>query len=127
DRVEVNYQGKGKYFPGRVTRDRGDGTFDITYEDGDSEARVLKEWVRLVEAAPGSPRSPAVRRMEEGDRVEANYRGKGMFLPGSIQRRRLDGTFDVCYHDGETETDVKEESIRFVGDQPPARGHQGGS
>ncbi|RYH09009.1 hypothetical protein EON65_40435, partial [archaeon] len=39
----------GKYFSGKITRDRGDGTFDILYDDGDSETRVKEDWVRLMD------------------------------------------------------------------------------
>jgi ATP-dependent Clp protease protease subunit len=33
--VEANFKGRGKYYPGRISRDRGDGTFDIDYDDGE--------------------------------------------------------------------------------------------
>ena len=31
-KVEANYRGKGKWYPGKVSRDRGDGTYDISYD-----------------------------------------------------------------------------------------------
>ncbi|RYG65361.1 hypothetical protein EON64_12060, partial [archaeon] len=49
DRIQAQYRGRGKYYAGKITRDRHDGTFDITYEDGDSETRVKEEWIRLVD------------------------------------------------------------------------------
>eukprot|EP00981_Chlorochromonas_danica_P013225 scaffold5974_cov158-Ochromonas_danica.AAC.26 len=45
-KVEVNYRGRGKYFPGKITRDRGDGTFDVLYDDGDSETRVKENRIK---------------------------------------------------------------------------------
>ena len=39
DQVEGNYRGKGKWYPGKITRDRQDGTFDISYDDGESGRR----------------------------------------------------------------------------------------
>jgi len=46
-KVEANYRGKGKYYPARVNRDRGDGTFDIDYDDGEREMRVPEDMIRL--------------------------------------------------------------------------------
>ena len=35
--VEANYGGEGEWFPGKITKVRGDGTYDILYNDGDKE------------------------------------------------------------------------------------------
>ena len=29
DRIEARYRGRSRYYPGRIARDRGDGTFDV--------------------------------------------------------------------------------------------------
>jgi hypothetical protein len=50
-RVEALYQagvGGGAWYDGVVTRVRPDGTFDILYEDGDTEFRVKRRFVRAV-------------------------------------------------------------------------------
>jgi hypothetical protein len=54
-------------------------------------------------------------RVEEGCKVEANYRGKGKWYPGKIGREHADGTFDIAYDDGESESRVSKENIRIVG------------
>jgi hypothetical protein len=46
--VEVNYNGQGEYFPGKIGRDLGDGTFDINYDDGDLELKVKAVHIRRV-------------------------------------------------------------------------------
>ena len=64
-KVEGNYRGRGKWYPGKISRDRGDGTYDIKYDDGESESRVEKDMIRLVEDAkrrPSRSRSPVSRR-----------------------------------------------------------------
>ena len=33
DEVEARYRGESAYYPGRITRDRGDGSYDINYDD----------------------------------------------------------------------------------------------
>jgi len=48
-RVDVDYKGQGRWFPGWITKDRGDGTFNIQYDDGDKERRVPED--RIVPAS----------------------------------------------------------------------------
>ena len=109
-KVEANYRGKGKFYPGKITRDRRDGTFDIAYDDGEVESRVDEKMIRLL---GGSPKKAPAGRIEEGAKVEANYKGKGKFYPGKITRDRRDGTFDIAYDDGEVEARVDEKMIRI--------------
>ena len=51
-KVQVNYRGNGKYYPGKITRDRRDGTFDIAYDDGEAEAcadeKMIDGYLRSV-------------------------------------------------------------------------------
>ena len=35
--VEADYKGKGKYYAGKFSRVRANGTFDIDYDDGEKE------------------------------------------------------------------------------------------
>ena len=111
--MEADYRGRGKYFPGRIKRDRGDGTYDIDYDDGEQELRVKEELIRALDGGGGKAASKP--RLEEGMKVEADYRGRGKYFPGHIKRDRGDGTYDIDYDDGEQELRVKEELIRAVG------------
>ena len=113
-KVEGNYRGKGKWFAGKITRDRGDHTFDIAYDDGESETRVDELLIRLIGGGGRSP-SRSSNRIEEGSKVEGNYRGKGKWFAGKITRDRGDHTFDIAYDDGESETRVDELLIRLIG------------
>ena len=118
DKVEGNYRGKGKWYAGKITRDRRDGTFDISYDDGESESRVEESMIRLIGGGGdtgGRSPSKSSNRIEEGSKVEGNYRGKGKWYPGKVTRDRGDGTFDVSYDDGESETRVEGSMIRLVG------------
>jgi len=49
-KVEAVYDGRGEYFPGKITAAHADGTFDILYDDGDREDRVPPGRVRLTGA-----------------------------------------------------------------------------
>ena len=48
DRVEARYRGKSKWYKGKVTRVNSDDTYDIEYDDGDTERRVRKSLVRKI-------------------------------------------------------------------------------
>lgn len=47
-KVEANYRGRGRWFPGKIQRDYGDGTFDVQYDDGEHELRVPQNLIRLL-------------------------------------------------------------------------------
>ena len=95
DKVEALYKGKGtKWFSGKISRVNRDGTYDIRYDDGDSEAGALKSNLRR------HPDSSAAKvSLREGMSVEARFRGKERYYPGVIRRENRDGTFDVDYND----------------------------
>ena len=125
--VEAFYKGK-KWYPGKISRVRLNGTFDINYDDGEKEIGVVRENVRGVESERRglSPRADrdrdaASNRIEDGSKVEGNYRGKGKWYPGKITRDRRDGTFDISYEDGESETRVEESMIRLIGGASSSR------
>jgi Ca2+-binding EF-hand superfamily protein len=67
-----------------------------------------------LEPKAAAASSPRRTKLKEGDKVEANYRGRGKFYPGRIRRDREDGTYDIDYDDGEAETRVKEDMIRSL-------------
>ena len=117
DKVEANYKGRGKWFPGKIKRVRLDGSYDVDYNDGESETAMSADMVRSLDSSGrlSSSQSPNRKpRIEEGSKVEANYKGKGKFYPGRVKRDRGDGTFDIDYNDGEQEIRVPEEMIRLT-------------
>merc|ERR1719506_3089925 len=114
DKIEARYRGKSRYYPGRISRDRGDGSYDIDYDDGEKETRVSEELIRSLESGGGGRDSSPSRRtrLEEGMKVKANYKGKGKMFGGTIKRDNRDGTYDISYDDGDREMGVREADIR---------------
>merc|ERR1711988_1555594 len=114
DKVEARYRGKSRYYPGKISRDRGDGTYDIDYDDGEREQRVDVELIRSLESGGGGRDSSPSRRtrLEEGMPVRANYKGKGKYFGGMIKRDNRDGTYDISYDDGDREMGVREADIQ---------------
>ena len=47
DRIEANYRGRGRYYPGKIDRDNNDGTYGVYYDDGDRERNVRAKNIRL--------------------------------------------------------------------------------
>ena len=58
DAVEARYQGQN-YYPGKISRDCGEGKYDIAYDDGDEEMEVE---ARLIRKLPLSPLAIADER-----------------------------------------------------------------
>jgi hypothetical protein len=99
---------------------RLNGTFDIDYDDGESEQSVPRDLIK-VKARSGSPtklrldddvgRSSSAN-LDVGDAVEANFRGRGKFYSGKISRVRANGTYDIDYDDGEKEQMISRDLIK---------------
>ncbi|CAN0512985.1 unnamed protein product, partial [Discosporangium mesarthrocarpum] len=114
---EARYRGRGKYYKGKISRVNSDGTFDINYDDGERERGLAVEHVKSLESR-GRSREDGDARKEneglwlEGDRIEANYHGKGRYFKGRIVRMNLDGTFNIEYDDGDKENGVAGDMVR---------------
>jgi hypothetical protein len=63
DKIEANYKGKGRWFPGKVSKVHKDGTFDISYDDGESECNVDDAFIRKLESESKSDDSVDRRRL----------------------------------------------------------------
>eukprot|EP00968_Pinguiococcus_pyrenoidosus_P006899 scaffold456_cov252-Pinguiococcus_pyrenoidosus.AAC.1 len=116
DAVEARYGGGSRWFRGRISRVNRDGTFDIRYDDGDTEEDVGATLIRTVSETKsrraGYPERPSLESIEEGDVVDARYRGRDRWFPGRITRKHPDGTFDVRYDDGDREQNVDSRLVR---------------
>jgi hypothetical protein len=128
DAVEARYRGKSKLYPGKITRCRFDGSFDILYDDGERELGVAKDLIKakkdITHLTKEEPTEEEVDNLDGvttvivppslkvGDAVEARYRGKSKLYPGKITRCRFDGSFDILYDDGERELGVGKDLIK---------------
>lgn len=114
-KIEARYRGRSKWYPGKINRINRDGSFDIIYDDGERELGVDSNMIRKLEesqAVSRRQRNDRNRRLEEGMKVEGNYRGRGRWYPAKISRERANGTFDIDYDDGEKELGVESSLIR---------------
>jgi hypothetical protein len=45
--IEADYRGRGKFYAGKITRVRLNGTYDIDYNDGEKEQSVARNLIRV--------------------------------------------------------------------------------
>jgi hypothetical protein len=117
DKCEANYHNEGTWFSGSISLVRENGTYDIKYDDGDSETGVRGNCIRLkeiVEVANDEVIDNTNISLKEGDKVEVNYKGQGTWCSGNISLVREDGTYDIKYDDGDAESNVKGNYIRLM-------------
>jgi hypothetical protein len=108
-----------------------DGTLDIDYDDGEKEKKVDTKLVRKLpmdavkenlnedtRSEGGNAGSSEKGKIEfkDGEKIEANYKGKGKWHAGKIGKVRKDGYYDIHYDDGDKEEKVSAEHIRHLPD-----------
>lgn len=107
DRVEANWQGKGRWYSGRIVARSGvcqDSVYSIRYDDGDYEEGRQPEYIRDLN-------SDAIRFVVD-DPVLANYAGRGRYFPGTIGAVNEDECcYSIAYDDGDEEACVDRERL----------------
>jgi hypothetical protein len=113
--TQANYRNKGIWLAITHVTERENGVFDVVYEDGDVEKGLIPDRI-----FPPPTLSEAVLVEEPpftwGQRVEVNYHNKGVWLSAAVANVHPNGTVDVEYADGETETNIAPRLIRALAD-----------
>jgi hypothetical protein len=132
-KVEVRHNGQGHWFPaiiGKYERvqvregvyledrpttnpveqgdkwaQRPDGTYYISYDDGDIESRVSPFRIRLA----GEKQR---RQLRVNDQVDAPFDAGGLLFEGRITCAHDDGTCDITFDDGDKARNVPREDIQ---------------
>ena len=129
DRVEAKCRGWDRHFPGKITKVRLDGTYDITFEDGEKKESVNEDVIKgnvknaskrkskdfdEDEDDRSRNRNSSSRTQERrvGDRIEAKCTGWNRHFGGKITKVNSDGTFGVTFEDGEKKKYVEEREIK---------------
>ncbi|DAZ98959.1 TPA: hypothetical protein N0F65_000491 [Lagenidium giganteum] len=123
--VLARFKRSTKYFPGKITKARANGTYDIEYEDGDVETSVDPSMIMPALAKPKSPKKQVAATWEVGDAVQARYKGGKKLYSGKVTKAHADGTYDIKYEDGDVETRVHPsliEAIEDVGHKQKSKG-----
>lgn len=117
DTVEANWAQSGTWYPGTVAAvvmsQDGTHSYNISYDDGDSESGVHPRNIRAgitLEAVTGLP------QFAEGDNIEANWVRGGTWYRGRVEAVVVaqDGThsYNIRYDDGDSESNVHPHNVR---------------
>lgn len=104
DNVLARHGGGCNWYPGTILGANDDGTYDIRYEDGDSEQGVLRYRIKLE----GQEERP---ELQERDVVDARHNGGKRAYPGEIQSVGKNDTYDILYADGDSEKGLQRDFI----------------
>lgn len=122
-RVSVNYHESGKWYPGRILRERDEGFVDILYDDQEVERNVSVDNIKLLSysagangkskvlsVAGGVARNVSRVQFNAGDCIECDYDGSGNYYPGTVMHiynnAQKERVADIRYDDGEKEKAV---------------------
>jgi hypothetical protein len=92
ERVQCNWKGGGKFYPGRVADKEGFKLY-IQYDDGDKEYTKQSMCQPLMGPSGG---------MMEGSPVSCRWKNGGTWYPGVIARKTGEHVF-IHYSDGDKE------------------------
>merc|ERR1711881_416903 len=118
-RVKGNFQGRGRWYSGRITRvcrtnyaaacgarSASADKYMVQYDDGDKE--VLPS--ARIQTLAGDTYNVVTYRANQ--RVMGNYRGDGRWYAGVITAVNSRCSYNIRYSDGDTDTDMHPIFIR---------------
>ncbi len=121
DEIEGDFKGRGRWYRGKIDVVNKDGTYDVRYDDGDSERGVRGYCIRGVKQyrhddkkhGPSVLSSSSSRSStyKIGDPVKANYKCRGLWLEGKICQVNGDGTYTVQFHNGNIDKGVVDSDL----------------
>jgi len=104
-KVEAKWKG-GSFYKGTIAAFNADGTYAVNYDDGDKEAAVKEENIKLQAVAPAYT-------YKVGEKVEAHWKGGQTWWKGAIAAVNADGTYNINFDDGDKEMNLGAASIRL--------------
>jgi hypothetical protein len=113
----------GRWYPGKIGKVNGDGTYDVYYDDGDVSRALPTSKIKVVPKLT-TPVGDGTYRVN--DAVYGMWTN-GQYYPGKIAAINPDGSYRVHYNDGDVSPSLPAAKIkpRTVG-SAPATGCAGG-
>ena len=129
-KVEAKAKGFKQHYPGVVDDVADDGTYSVTFEDGDHKSGIKRGDI-IIAATAGSKKATrslaAVAgvgggsgggggggggdTLTKGTKVEAKAKGFKQHYPGTIDAVADDGTYSVTFEDGDHKSGIKRGDI----------------
>ena len=88
--------------------------FSHTDDDGEHGTRVKEEFIKSLDSDSEDDRRSS-KKPREGDKVEADFKGRGKWYKGKVTRVRSDDTCDIEFEDGDSEKRVELKRIKVLG------------
>lgn len=128
DKVSVKYKNGQTYYPATIKSVQyvnNESVYDVLYDDGDRESNVIEQNIKFentpttIEAtAEAITKLPTVScRFNINDKVSAKYKNGSKYFLATIKSVNIvngDYLYDVLYDDGDRETNVIEQNIKFT-------------
>ncbi len=113
-RVEANYGGNGEFYPGVIDKVNDDGTYNIMYDDGDTEQDVAESLIRSAVASDEAPPTQARddsdnNNDDDGDNKNANKAVVGASVGGENTTATAASNDDDAY--GDDDVDFAQPSV----------------
>jgi len=105
--VTGNYRGDGRWYPGRITRRNSRCSYNIRYNDGDTDNDMHPIFIR----------SAAVRTsctIRTGTNIVGNWRSMGRWYRGRVTGCSAASGYAVLYADNSRETGVPAARVRAL-------------
>ena len=97
DWVDCNYRNRGQWFSGKIAAVNNNGSYNVAFDDGDSEKNVTEQRVTYV--GPG---------LDKGARCEIDLSGTGdNWISVTFKKITEDSLAEVIVDEGEGEGEVK--------------------
>jgi len=122
DIVEARLGVVGEWTRGQIIRVHSSGTYDVQYDQGESDIRLPLDIIRSVKSPVSSNATKFDIAMDPelkvGRRVEFWYEGEERFQRGRICKVHYgQGLYDIFVDDGRKESEVKSDLIRKIEDR----------
>ena len=105
DVVKAKCSGWSKCYVGEITCVNDNGTYDITFEDGEQKQGIKESQIQKA----GEKEEQVTFVL--GQKVRAKFSGKGHFYPATISKINEDGSYNLKYLDGDWEENAKKENL----------------
>lgn len=125
DIIEARYKNGFNWFRGEITFANKDGSYDIQYEDGDTEEFVQVDNIRstfkkcnsiISKFYEGNDTSGYIKI---GTIVEVKFEGRDRWFIGVISSLNEIGTYNIIYDNGRKEAfNIKRTSFRLLINEP---------
>jgi hypothetical protein len=104
-----------------VSKVNSDGTINVDFDDGDKDRFVDPASFKILGGGGGSDTEDDQRSsskkgsgLRAGEKVKAQFKGKGRFYPGKIVKENRNGTYNVLFDDGDKDNEVELASIERI-------------